>query len=1028
MAVTTRMAGSAPRRPSHLRPRQRTRRLGAGSAGKSAAAGITALGVVSLLVIVATAATVATPFYEHDSAWPGGGVAYADDGDAPAEQQVGAGGLQIAVMTDQESYVFGQTATITGNVSEKVSIEKPFFMVQDIVIRITGAGYDNTVRVYPDAGLQFATTVSLQPALGIAEGTYEVSATYADATAGTSFSVGYATPERSAARDNGVFVASDAPRYAPGQHVRITVTTQELAQFATFSIKVTDPGGTTIFSGNPVPVNGAVETSFLLSAVNPAYGNHTITAEYAGRTASHAFEVVPKIGGSAPIEISSDMQSYMPGDTATITGKLNAVWVSLLDVKIVQAGQGAITGKDAVSYAAYKIDDTAEVAGDGTFSYEFGIPADTEGPVDYKATFSSDAVSGGIVISVANDAGPSVSRDLPLTIRTDRQSYIQDDIVTFSGYITSVAMGATPEYAATATSTSVSITITDQDGDPVGFLANREHLKRTIIANEGMVSYTFAATPDESGRYGAEMRAHAQLFAEGNYTATASYMEHSGTVEFSVVAQKRVSDPELSTDKEVYGLGETVRLSGMLPATGANHVSITLAKPDGVTIQAAAPLEGQRFSWEWTAPKAERTLSMRDGELRGLKLSVFGVYRVTVSTDTHVGVAYFKLSKDPQNDSLAKDPLFVTTSKNTYQPGDDLVVSGEAMLYEQGGESLRAPPRVQVIVKDGSFPYKNIYESWLYPDNGGAFSTQFDLPIGVFKEGPYRVTASYGTAKSSVMFGMVNDYVAGSNDPIVMGVGTDGPTYEPGQTVTVTGGPNKIVYIKDYTISVHRMTGAEVDCGTVACGVHKGKTTKILPDSTASFTYQFAIPDGAGAVGTYEVTVESQVGIKRVTFEVVEPEPEPVSQEIIIQRQNRLPGSEFEIRTYGNPELVHEGRTVSAWPVSVTGSVVAPLGEEQNVNLRVSTEDGTCIIGQAVDCMISESAASRGKVYDVVQLGGGTSVTVVYNGAGERAERFSIFPEEEGQGRLPDMTWNVSIMKDDQASRFYYKATYLTSE
>jgi hypothetical protein len=58
-------------------------------------------------------------------------------------------------------------------------------------------------------------------------------------------------------------------------------------------------------------------------------------------------------------------------------------------------------------------------------------------------------------------------------------------------------------------------------------------------------------------------------------------------------------------DKEVYGLGEKVTLSGLLPPIGESAVSISLTKPDGSIINSGATLDNQRFSWSWMTPIVE---------------------------------------------------------------------------------------------------------------------------------------------------------------------------------------------------------------------------------------------------------------------------------------------------------------------------------------------------------------------------------------------------------------------------------------
>ena len=75
--------------------------------------------------------------------------------------------------------MFGDVAVITGSVSEEVYIVKPFFQPEQIVITITGPNFNKIITMYPDLNLEYDTTLSLHQVLGINEGTYDVSVSYA---------------------------------------------------------------------------------------------------------------------------------------------------------------------------------------------------------------------------------------------------------------------------------------------------------------------------------------------------------------------------------------------------------------------------------------------------------------------------------------------------------------------------------------------------------------------------------------------------------------------------------------------------------------------------------------------------------------------------------------------------------------------------------------------------------------------------------------------------------------------------------
>jgi len=85
----------------------------------------------------------------------------------------------------------------------------------------------------------------------------------------------------------------------------------------------------------------------------------------------------------------------------------------------------------------------------------------------------------------------------------------------------------------------------------------------------------------------------------------------------------------------------------------------------------------------------------------------------------------------------------------------------------------------------------------------------------------------------------------------------------------------------------------------------------------------------------------------------------------------------------------------------------------------------TCIIGPDDDCLVKESTRKPGQIYDVVEVNG-VVLNVRYSGPDVRLEKFSILPANTAF--LPDATWNVEIIKDEQVSKFYYKITYKNLE
>lgn len=112
------------------------------------------------------------------------------------------------------------------------------------------------------------------------------------------------------------------------------------------------------------------------------------------------------------------------------------------------------------------------------------------------------------------------------------------------------------------------------------------------------------------------------------------------------------------------------------------------------------------------------------------------------------------------------------------------------------------------------------------------------------------------------------------------------------------------------------------------------------------------------------------------------------------------------------------------YPRELDGLLRVNPGDENTVSLKVSSEDGTCIIGQDQSCKVTGSTAQSGMLYQTVSIGG-MDYLVGYSGGGMRLEQFSIVPAHSGD-TIPDGQWGVEVIKKDQVTRFYYQVTYVT--
>lgn len=915
----------------------------------------------------------------------------------------------VTINPSKQHYVFGETALLEGHISQKVFKEQlGDFKPEVITVVIKGPNYNSKVLLYPDLNLNFKTSLSLHPVLGIEEGVYTASVTYAGVISSASFTVGNIVTESETYEESFFTIVTDKSQYLPGETVSISGISSEIIPFQGLKYELKDPNGKVIATGTLYPSNGIFSGNIFLTTINPVYGTYVLTADYLGQT-STSFNLVKDVKEDVLISLWTDKEVYGLGDTVYITGRLNDRWVSSLDLEILQTKNTALgSGADSGDFA-FKILDVVRLEGDSSFKYSFKIPANDQRLGAYSIKVSKEIGSAIRTISAVKDPNVDTIIREPITVVTDKSIYNFGDKITITGVVNELSQS-------TSFVPVVDVSIKNKDGTPL-----------TIIGGTGAgrlgttgtpVSYDFTAIPDKSGRYSVSTQLSRSIFEEGQYLITVKYLKLTKSTIFSVSDILKEGDAKLiSLNKEVYGLGEPVYLSGILPPSGDRSVSISLTKPDGSVTNSGATLENQQFSWSWTTPISEKQPPIKLGD-RSLTTTNLGIYKIHVSTPSYGKDVFFKVSLDPTNDSLSVFPLTISTEKPIYNAGDKLRALGSVIPREQGSEGLVVPERVTITITSEKTPTTIIFQSSVYPAQGGNFQSEFELPITIFSEGQYKVKATYLKKQVTTSFGVVNDFSFGSDEPISLLVSSDKTQYHPGDLVTIVGKPNKLIYLEKYDVSVVKLTGNELSCGSFTCGTHKGEITTIRPSPNGSFSYQFSIPDSASSVGKYEVTVESDFETKKFLVEVVEQPIEEKIPQTIIEKVNSIPDNEISVLAM---EKTIDG--VKAGPRVILGSLVtSPRGEEPNVNLRVLSESGVCVIGPETDCLVKDSTRKPGDIYDIVEIDG-ISLKVRYSGPDARVEKFSILPENP-TSMLPDSTWDIQVVKENHVSRLYYKINY----
>jgi len=236
--------------------------------------------------------------------------------------------IVVTVSSDESSYLFDDTAIISGTVSKKMYIEKPYFQTEPILINISGPNYSQSVSLYPDTNLNYETTLNLVQVLGVNEGVYHVSVVYSGVSADASFSVGNEIVQQQDQTDTAFSIQTEESEYFSGELISLTGLTTEVIPFESLQFTVTDPNGKQIASGNLFTTDGEFNTTISMPSISLIYGTYSITAQYFEQTASTTFSIVEEIVDEiAPVSDSLSFtvneSEYLLSDFMTLSGSIS---------------------------------------------------------------------------------------------------------------------------------------------------------------------------------------------------------------------------------------------------------------------------------------------------------------------------------------------------------------------------------------------------------------------------------------------------------------------------------------------------------------------------------------------------------------------------------------------------------------------------------------------------------------------------------------------------------------------------------
>lgn len=973
--------------------------------------------------------------------------------------------VTMSISTDKTNYIFGDTVIMGGKVSKLLTDVTQGYPLP-VNIAVTGPdNFGKIFTVYPDNNLQFSTSMKTSQVTGFSEGNYTISASYGSIKSVIGFSISstsFVPPPQPAAIT--LSITTDQHTYTPLQTITLLGNVSQVIPLTPVVYKVFGPNGTTIYEGNLYPDSQGHFTTFspyqshssssgiMIDNINPQYGLYTISATYGIEKSSTSFTIVPQQVQTTPIIVSTDKQAYGLGDTVHISGRTQLAGLQNSGLsptlEIIQSSAASMIR--GIVPQTLDIKTFVNVKPDNTFTYDFAIPSDSSRFGNYRAiitTPSAKSEADFVVVENPNTYQPS-NRTGPITLETDKSQYAYGDPIVISGQVQANLM---------IQGVQVQISVFNSTGGQL-------YSKTSFISGAAISQSTplsFSAYPDSSGNYMIKQSLTPGMFTAGVYTLKATYGNLRASATFSVYDQLGNSTQgpiTASLDKQVYGVGETVHLTGKLSSsTGTSSYGITLLKPDGGIISAHLMSSNGLFNWNWTVPSQATfntastfTTNRASSFTATSQTNLYGIYRITLTSDYGSTPLFFQVSQNPQNQTVIS-PFIIETDKQTYSNSDIMEISGQA-LPQSNTASQASNNQVQLAIYTQSG--QEIYRYGATLNQGGQFHVSVPMQPGIWPAGTYRIYAQYLTYGTNIVFQVTNPYAVGTG-PLTLLMTTDRAEYLPGQTVLITGRTSNIISIDNVYLTIGLANDTVVSEGQVVSkkGISLHQSSARF-DQYGSFSYDYVVPKTA-ALGNYTVVAQVPFGNYFDYYQVVDKLPvvnmtsatnaSNVTVQTNITRPimdlSVIPMSVGPVQRSPNPSMfVNKAGMLSSslvtmnvgektinnqtfYPREIDGLLRLNPGDESLVSLKVTSPDGTCVIGSDPTCLVAQANSQQNSLYQSVELGNHT-LLVGYVGQGQRVQQFSIIPTLANDS-VAMGPWHVAIIKNNQVSRFYYQVTYL---
>ena len=948
---------------------------------------------------------------------------------------------------DKTNYTFGEYVKISGTISEVITSGKPLFTPEIIKISISSPNFYKNIAIYPDRNLEYSTTLNIQEVYGFKEGDYNVKVSYGESIIENIFSIAAELESDSSENITETLeITTDQESYFPGETVIVFADTNSLIEYGGLDYTVTDPNGKQVFAGTIFPnsefsiVNQKgggqlypFSTQLFMSTINPIFGIYEIegvfkhqnsfsTNTYVELYGNASFILTEDVKEDVAISLTADKNVYSAGDIIKISGRSNDVWTEDLALEIQQTSiyqRTTSTSSDKLEakFSPFTLKDSLRLDGDGRFSYEFQIiehfSVDNDNSHaygDYRIKVSEYFGDASLVIKIVEDPESFNDVRTPLGVTIDASEYVLGTAMKISGSIMNYEHKPSNNFR-----NYIEIKILDSNQKAVSYLDHQQKQGYTNCNTNDCEAYSkpliFTSIPDSIGVFESDIILHLNQFDYGSYTVMVSYPLSGLTesIDFEIKsAQADILTPvdevlplTLNLEKDVYYVGEKLEINGKVIPISA------ITKEQSSSGNTATAMETHT----------------------NYSQAIMNYVEVSIPYPKYMSIVKSSNYKTTPNENENYTGGGGTGGGGTTQGG----VDGKGTSTGSNSESNKFTgydgkielQKQKKLLTDMNFK--------AYPDENGNFSGIFDLRAGIFSSGTYLIKANYYGHYTEATVTVIDNSLKGGLSPEII-FNFDKSEYVPGETVRISGEIANAYYYDSVSVIVGTPDVSQINCLIgQQCGFGNTEQKLRVQDTVEGpkFFMNYKIPSQLSSIGTYNVIVDTHFGQSEKQFFVISesdsiqessPESMPSISKKIIEKFNRISVQEIPIVL---TEKSTEDSTLV--PRVLQGSLfTSARGEESDVNLRISTTDGQCVIGQDVDCLVSDSTRKPGAIYSIVTIDD-VNYKIRYSGNDVRLEKFSIVPEESNSQINID-NWNVEIIKDEQPSRFYYKVSYVALE